>query len=454
MSDVPPGFRWTQDRDFLGVAAGEFLLAVGVDEQTVRPLGGLRPMVERWERMEAELEQQSGPATAGDHHLQVPDALDRMSPSERSRFDDEIAHALSVGLPIADQVLARLDQQRIRTEIFGMNRKALDGALEDLRSYAASEGWRGQDAASIDEHMAWIESRHQLETAPQKASLGEVRRIVAILRRMPHRTLRRITKVTNAPALMAMVGGLLTSLHSSSIGSSTDKIGDDGVGREDSAASRATFSVSPDGDLDGPGRRRGTPPGWGAGADAPHGPSAVANPTSAPTGPSAASRERRGSDQSPSRTLWREPTYESRWALRGWMSLIGIVPTVVLIGLAAAGAGMPIAGGVAAAVGLAAVLALTVIAFGGKRSRSSQQRALRSATAGGMLAVWGAWNFAVGLVPLAVVLSEGGNWSPAVLGGVLAGVGIVMGLVGTVQRTIARKRADLPSEQYVPMNIP
>ncbi|MBM7499693.1 hypothetical protein JOD52_000533 [Brachybacterium muris] len=52
MTYVPPGFAWGQDQDFLWVAAGEFLLALGVREETVRPLGQLRPLYEKWEQVE------------------------------------------------------------------------------------------------------------------------------------------------------------------------------------------------------------------------------------------------------------------------------------------------------------------------------------------------------------------------------------------------------------------
>lgn len=91
---------------------------------------------------------------------------------------------------------------------------------------------------------------------------------------------------------------------------------------------------------------------------------------------------------------------------------------------------------------------LTVMAFGGDSSASARQQALRSTTAGGMLAAWGTWNFGVGLFPLIYALVEEGSVITAVLGGILTVVGAVLGIVGSVQRVIARRRAGLAEEDY------
>lgn len=371
MTYVPPGFAWVQDRDFLWVAAGEFLLALGVREETVRPLGQLRPLYEKWEQVEKEL---LGPAAGASTGVSLHPLDDR----QRAELDDDIARALAVLVPIAEEVLPQLDKQRICPEILGYRRESLDGALADLRAYAADEGWRGKDEAAIEEHLRWIESRHRMETPPAKASAGEVRRIVTILRRMPRRTLRRITKVTSTPALMALVGSGLAAVRRSDIG--------------------------------------GSPP---------PAPSAVSMHTSS-----------------------RETTYDHRWSLIAKMSLVGIAPTVVVAGLLVLGAGMLMTGAVTAVVGIVALVMLTVMAFGGDSSASARQQALRSTTAGGMLAAWGTWNFGVGLFPLIYALVEEGSVITAVLGGILTVVGAVLGIVGSVQRVIARRRAGLAEEDY------
>lgn len=371
MTRIPPGFRWVTDHDFLWVAAGEFLLALGVREKTVRPLGQLRPIYEKWEQAEKDLLGPAAGATTGV-------SLHLLDDRQRDGLDDDIAHALAVLVPIAEETLHQLDRQRIRPEILGYRRESLDGALADLCAYTADEGWRGKGEAAIEEHLRWIESRHRMETPPAQASAGEVRRIVAILRRMPRGTLRRITKVTSTPALMALVGSGLAAVRRSDIGSSP------------------------------------------------------------PPAPSAASMH----------TSSREPTYDHRWSLIAKMSLVGIAPTVVVAGLLVMGAGMLMTGAVTAVVGIVALVMLTVMAFGGDSSASARQQALRSNTAGGMLAAWGTWNFGVGLLPLIYALVEEGSVITAVLGGILTVTGAVLGIVGSVQRAIARRRADLSTEDY------
>lgn len=371
MTRIPPGFRWVTDHDFLWVAAGEFLLALGVREKTVRPLGQLRPIYEKWEQAEKDLLGPAAGATTGV-------SLHLLDDRQRDGLDDDIAHALAVLVPIAEETLHQLDRQRIRPEILGYRRESLDGALADLCAYTADEGWRGKGEAAIEEHLRWIEARHRMETPPAQASAGEVRRIVAILRRMPRGTLRRITKVTSTPALMALVGSGLAAVRRSDIGSSP------------------------------------------------------------PPAPSAASMH----------TSSREPTYDHRWSLIAKMSLVGIAPTVVVAGLLVMGAGMLMTGAVTAVVGIVALVMLTVMAFGGDSSASARQQALRSNTAGGMLAAWGTWNFGVGLLPLIYALVEEGSVITAVLGGILTVTGAVLGIVGSVQRAIARRRADLSTEDY------
>lgn len=403
MTRIPPGFRWVTDHDFLWVAAGEFLLALGVREKTVRPLGQLRPIYEKWEQAEKDLLGPAAGATTGV-------SLHLLDDRQRDGLDDDIAHALAVLVPIAEETLHQLDRQRIRPEILGYRRESLDGALADLCAYTADEGWRGKGEAAIEEHLRWIESRHRMETPPAQASAGEVRRIVAILRRMPRGTLRRITKVTSTPALMALVGSGLATVRSSGMGSGGTQAA---PGGDASAASAATAV------------------GAGVGADGSLG-------SSPPPAPSAASMH----------TSSREPTYDHRWSLIAKMSLVGIAPTVIVAGLLVMGAGMLMTGAVTAVVGIVALVMLTVMAFGGDSSASARQQALRSNTAGGMLAAWGTWNFGVGLLPLIYALVEEGSVITAVLGGILTVTGAVLGIVGSVQRAIARRRADLSTEDY------
>lgn len=405
MTYLPPGFAWVQDRDFLWVAAGQFLLALGVREETVRPLGQLRPLYEKWEQVETEL---LGPAAGASTGI----SLHLLDDRQRAELDNDIARALAVLVPIAEEVLQQLDRQRIRAEILGYRRESLDGALADLRAYAADEGWRGKDETAIEERLRWIESRHRMETPPVKASAGEVRRIVAILRRMPRRTLRRITKVTSTPALMALVGSGLTAIRSSGTGGAAG--GD--VREDDVAAGGPTGSDAP------------------TRADLPR-----------PSHASSSSREGMGGRVY---TNGRQRTQDDRWSLIGRMSLAGLAPTIVLVGGLVLGAGMLTAGALAAVAGVLALVVLTAIAVGRNKTATARQQTLRSVTVGGMLAVWGTWNAAVGLVPLIYALVEELSVLTAVLGGILILLGGVLGIVGAVQRVFARRRAGLPDEDY------
>lgn len=405
VSAMPPGLRWAEDHDFLWVAAGQFLVALGVREETVRPLGQLRPIYERWAAVEKEL---LGP----DSHESLLHSLHRLTPQQRDQLDEDIAAGLAVALPIADEALQQLDKQNISTEIVGARRAGLDGALQDLRAYAAAEGWRGQDGKAIEQHLEWIESRHKIQTEPARASMGEVRRIVAILRRMPRPTLRRITKVTNRPALMALVGSGLIAIRSSSTGGAAG--GD--VREDDVAAGDPTGSDAP------------------TRADLPR-----------PSHASSSSREGMGGRVY---TNGRQRTQDDRWSLIGRMSLAGLAPTIVLVGGLVLGAGMLTAGALAAVAGVLALVVLTAIAVGRNKTATARQQTLRSVTVGGMLAVWGTWNAAVGLVPLIYALVEELSVLTAVLGGILILLGGVLGIVGAVQRVFARRRAGLPDEDY------
>lgn len=443
---TPPGFAWTRDHDFLWVAAGQFLLALGVREEAMRPLGGLRPVYERWEQVDAAHRGAAGaggeaPAAVGSSFLSSG-LMDRLAPAQRAELDGDIGHALAVLLPIGEEALQQLEQHRIRPEVLGLRTEGLRGALRDLRSYAAAEGWRGQDQQAIEGHLDWIQEQNRIETRPEKARMGEVRRIVAILRRMPRPTLRRITKITSTPALMAMVGGLLNSMHGSQIGAGAEAAatGSAGTGPAASGAAAADagpqYTVTPDGAISGP--------------------SSYGGESGATIGSSIADGPRRGSTDAPrqgARPSSRETTFDHRWALIGWTSLVGAAPTLVLAGLLAVGAGMPVAGGVAATVGIAGMVVLTAMAFGGDSSASSRQRALRSNTTGGMLAAWGTWNAGVGLFSLVFSLQYG-FVIVAVLGGLLTLIGIAVAIMGSVQRKLARRRAGLSEEDYdVPVSM-
>ncbi|GAB2535582.1 hypothetical protein [Brachybacterium huguangmaarense] len=196
-------FSWTQDETFVLVAAGQLLLALGAPRETVRPLPRLVAIVRRLDELES---------VAGAGRDAGADATEeqRRARAETTALIDELAeHAF----PLAHVVLDGLARHRIRTEIAGISRTGLEGALADLEDLYASGRWRDADDQALRAYEEWIEERHRIEVEPVRARSGEVRRIVRVLRRMPRQTLRRITKVTSAPALTVLIGGGLLMMH-------------------------------------------------------------------------------------------------------------------------------------------------------------------------------------------------------------------------------------------------
>lgn len=418
--DAPWNLDWTKDPAFLWVAAGQFLLALGVREETVRPLGELRPLYEKWD------EHLDGGADGGAAATPIPTArtLTSLSRRERAELDDDLGRALAILLPVVEEALEQLDRRRIRTETMGVRREALDGAVSDLRDYAASEGWRGQDEQAIETHLRWIADRPEWKTPLRKPERGEVGRIVDVLVEVPRPTLRRIAGVSNRPALMALVGGWFSMVHSG--------VADDGTPVEPELVSNG-----PD-----------------------------------PLRDALREMERRDAEldaqlaRNKAEREWQWRRFEHRGALLTWMGIVGGIPTVALVLVIAVGAVLPLAGraismtqqvlpmagAVSAAIGVVAMLVLLLMAFTGSRRTTEDQRSLRAATAGGMLILMGLLNFTLGMFPLMASLTEPPYRTAGILGGVLVVLGIAVSLIGAVQRTRAQRRAGLP-EDDIPLHL-
>lgn len=209
---IPAAFAWMRDEAFCWVAAGELLTALGVRPETVRPLGELRPLI-------AELkarDERTNPA-------ERPDSGAELDPAERARVHDMIDRAAPVLLPLAREVLERLRALRIRTELVGLDADAIARLVDRLEETYREGAWR---TMGDEELQTLIADRLAEDPTVEPATPGpaELGRIVGVLRGMPRPTLERITKVTSAPALMALVGGGLAMLRSGSTGlSSTDQ---------------------------------------------------------------------------------------------------------------------------------------------------------------------------------------------------------------------------------------
>ena len=412
---APWELEWAEDPAFVWVAAGQLLLALGVREETVRPLGELRPLYEKWDSA-----LHGGPGGT----LATP-PLDSLPRRQRAELDDDLGRALAILLPVAEEALEQLDRRQIRPEIMGIRRDALDGALTDLRRYAASEGWRGEDEQAIQGHVQWITDGHRWKTPLQPPGPGEVGRIVDVLSAMPRPTLRRIAGVSNRPALMALVGGWFTMVHSGRTEDGTAVAPELTSEQSDPVAELQREMDRRDAELEEQLARN------------------------------RAERERDNRQ------------FEHRVALMRWMSLVGSLPTLGFLVVLAVGAVLPLAGddysmirqvlpmagAVSSAIGAVAMPVLLLMAFTGSSHTTEDQRLLRSNTSGGMLMVAGLWNMAVGLFPAVMALTEPEYVTAGILGGAFAVLALAAALIGAVHRERARKQAGLPKDD-IPFYVP
>lgn len=373
------------------------------------------PLYEKWDRT----------LHAGPDGTVTTAPLDSLSRRKRAELDDDLGRALAILLPVTEEAREQLDRRQIRPETLGIRREALDGVLADLRRDAASEGWRGQDEQAIHGHVQWIVDGHDWRTPLQEPEAGEVHRTVDILDGLPRPTLRRLVGVSTRPALMALVGGWFSMVHSAA-----EEHGPPG------APQFATDGPDPLADLQREMDRR----------DAELEEQLARN---------RAQRERDNRQ------------FEHRRGLVGWMGLVGGLPTLALVLVLAVGAVLPVAGieasmtqqvlpmagAASAALGVGAMAVLLLMAFTGSRRTTEYQRLLRSSTAGGMFIVLGLWNFTLGMLPLMMSLTEPEYHIAGILGAVLVVQGIAVSLIGAVQRTRARRAAGLP-EDDIPVHIP
>ena len=65
-----------------------------------------------------------------------------MSPEERAEVNDVVDAMATSALPLAAEVLERLDAERIRPELVGLSRPGLDSALAMLGEAHREGSWR------------------------------------------------------------------------------------------------------------------------------------------------------------------------------------------------------------------------------------------------------------------------------------------------------------------------
>lgn len=218
---VAAGLSWIEDPTFVWVAAGQLLNALGVLPETIRPLGQLRPLLDEVRALEGG---------------EDPDG--ELIPLAPERVQDMVDRAVPIVVPLLREVLESLRARRIRTELVGLDAEKLRRSLDRLEAFYRDGAWRTMDADEIAAQLELLLADPAVE--PAAPSTGELRRIVGVLRDMPRPTLQRITKVTSAPALMALVGGGLVMLRDGE-GSS------DGSGSEDPDSGEGSTEPRPTG---------------------------------------------------------------------------------------------------------------------------------------------------------------------------------------------------------------
>lgn len=133
-------------------------------------------------------------------------AIPRTAPEKRADIDSLIDALADSALPLASEVLERLDTERIRPELVGLSRPELEATLTMLEQAHREGTWRTLSNERLAERCAelFVAANKALRTRPLKPRWGEIGRVVAVLRRMPKQTVTRFTKVWN-PILLRLV---------------------------------------------------------------------------------------------------------------------------------------------------------------------------------------------------------------------------------------------------------
>ena len=163
----------------------------------------------------------AGPA-AGDAPVEAPSGapaeeprVPEMSPEERAEANDVVDAMATSALPLAAEVLERLDAERIRPELVGLSRPGLDSALAMLGEAHREGSWRELPNEEFFGRFSELFSAVEqlIRTPPLAPERGETGRIVAVLRRMPKQTVTRVTRVWNPLLLRIMISVGLRALR-------------------------------------------------------------------------------------------------------------------------------------------------------------------------------------------------------------------------------------------------
>lgn len=141
--------------------------------------------------------------------------MPEMSPEERAEVNDVVDAMATSALPLAAEVLERLDAERIRPELVGLSRPGLDSALSMLGEAHREGSWRELSNEEFFGRFSELFSAVEplIRTPPLAPERGETGRIVAVLRRMPKQTVTRVTRVWNPLLLRIMISIGLRALR-------------------------------------------------------------------------------------------------------------------------------------------------------------------------------------------------------------------------------------------------
>ena len=138
-----------------------------------------------------------------------------MSPEERAEVNDVVDAMATSALPLAAEVLERLDAERIRPELVGLSRPGLDSALVMLGEAHREGSWRELPNEEFFGRFSELFSAVEplIRIPPLAPERGETGRIVTVLRRMPKQTVTRVTRVWNPLLLRIMISVGLRALR-------------------------------------------------------------------------------------------------------------------------------------------------------------------------------------------------------------------------------------------------
>ena len=212
-ADEESALRWQ--------AVNELLTALAVSPTAHRNLVEVRRAFERAEALgvlssfsetsDDEDAPVEAPSETSAEEPQVPE----MSPEERAEVNDVVDAMATSALPLAAEVLERLDAERIRPELVGLSRPGLDSALAMLGEAHREGSWRALPNEEFFGRFSELFSAVDplIRIPPLAPERGETGRIVTVLRRMPKQTVTRVTRVWNPLLLRIMISVGLRALR-------------------------------------------------------------------------------------------------------------------------------------------------------------------------------------------------------------------------------------------------